>query len=499
MAKSSNSSSPLSTQHFQRVLLSAIHSIHEAVVVTDFEDRLLFANQGFERLTGYKAAEILGHPLYESLLPEDMWEEMRQTNLRRRERQSDLYETELLMADGSSRRIMSRGTPLMDEAGEPIGTVGVLSDIEELRRLQSLRDYLVDETSRVYDTSTIVGESKALQGTLEKARQVAPANTAVLIEGETGTGKELLAHAIHKWSKRRHKPLIKVNCAAIPHELFESEFFGHKKSAFTGATSDKVGRFELAHEGTLFLDEIGELPLEQQGKLLRALQEGEVQRVGENKLRKADVRLVAATNRDLAEEVRAKRFREDLFYRLSVFPLTIPPLRQRTDDIPLLARAFLSQQTKELGRLPLRILEQDIETLCSYSWPGNIRELQNVIERSAILSKGTTLALTLKLPTEGGDNSAAAAPMESTDGPVSDLKATSIHASVSLGDQEMTLEDVAKFEQAVVLRAIKACRGRVYGRDGAARALGLKPSTLQSRLKKWGYTKQWIGGLKEED
>ncbi|MEM0967500.1 MAG: sigma 54-interacting transcriptional regulator [Verrucomicrobiota bacterium] len=459
--------SPISSQQFEEVLLAAVHSIEELIVVTNFQDRLLFANRAFEVMTGFRAADLMGEVLYRHLLPEEEWSRMESRNAERQEGLSDWYELEIICKDGSRRAVLGRGMPLLDRDGVPIGTVGVMTDRDQLSRLESVRDYLEEEFRADYQPDAIVGGSENLKQLLQQARKVAPGDTTVLIEGESGTGKELVAHAIHDWSKRKKKTLIKVNCAAIPKELFESEFFGHKKGAFTGATADKIGRFELAHEGTLFLDEVGELPLEQQGKLLRALQDGEIQRVGETMPRKVDVRLIAATNRDLAVEVTKKQFREDLFYRLSVFPLRMPPLRERPEDVPSLAEHFIGLSCQRLGKKRLGIKEEDARRLIDYPWPGNIRELQNVLERSVILSKGRTLTLHLG---DNGRTREAEPKREKTNEP-------------------KNLEELESFEKKIVLNALTRSAGRIYGDQGAAKALGLKPSTLQSRLKKWGMRK----------
>jgi len=468
MSAQDPSHSPLSNRHFEDVLLAAVHSIEEAIVVTDFKDRMLFANRAFETLTGYRTAELMGEILYQHILPEEEWAVMQSRNEGRQEGKSDWYEIELIRKGGDRRRVLSRGMALRDNNGKPIGTVGVMTDVENLHHLEGVRTYLENESRAQYRPDGIVGSSPELRKVLQQARQVAPGDTSALIEGESGTGKELIAHSIHDWSKRKGRTLIKVNCAAIPKELFESEFFGHKKGAFTGATSDKIGRFELAHKGTLFLDEIGELPLEQQGKLLRALQEGEIQRVGETAVRKVNVRLIAATNRNLAEEVAAKRFREDLYYRLSVFPLHMPPLRKRAEDIPALARHFIALSCQRLGKPELTLSEPDVQRMMTYSWPGNIRELQNVIERSVILSTGHTLTLHLD---------------EATRIP-SPPKPSQPHIPT-------TLEEVETLQKEIILRELTKANGRIYGEKGAATALGLKPSTLQSRLKKWRIEKRY--------
>jgi len=295
---------------------------------------------------------------------------------------------------------------------------------------------------------------------------VAPTDANVLITGESGTGKELIARAIHQSSSRRDRPLIRVNCAAIPKDLFESEFFGHVKGAFTGAVSDRVGRFELADGGTLFLDEVGEIPLELQGKLLRVLQDQQFERVGENHTRAVDVRVIAATNRDLKTEVRDKNFREDLYFRLNVFPIESVPLRRRIEDIPILAQEFLNRACQKFNRPPLALRERDVETLKAYPWPGNVRELENVIERQVITADGR-----LDLDLQGPD-SAARHTLE----PMPPAR----HFDGEL----MTEHELRELETNNLRRALKISGGRVFGDDGAAALLGVKPTTLSSRLKK---------------
>ena len=277
-----------------------------------------------------------------------------------------------------------------------------LTEVDRLReRLELENAYLQEEIRIETNPRGIIGQSEAIQKTLRQVKLVAPTAAAVMITGESGTGKELIARAIHEATSRSDRPLIRVNCAAIPRELFESEFFGHVKGAFTGAVRDRIGRFELADGGTLFLDEVGEIPLELQGKLLRVLQEGNFERVGEERTRTVDVRLIAATNRDLKQEVQRGRFREDLYFRLNVFPVESVPLRDRREDIPLLAQHFLMSESKEL-KSNLRLSEGDARRLSRYDWPGNVRELQNVIERAAILAQNGRLRI--DLPDAPGPN-----------------------------------------------------------------------------------------------
>ncbi len=309
-----------------------------------------------------------------------------------------------------------------------------------------------------------MGKSLALRKVWQQIEVVAPTDASVLIVGESGTGKELVARAIHGRSQRQNQPLVSVNCAAIPRELFESEFFGHLKGAYTGATQDRVGRFELANGGTLFLDEVAEIPQELQSKLLRALQEGEFERVGEARTRKVDVRIVAATNRDLAKEIEAHRFREDLYYRLNVFPIEVAPLRHRKDDIPLLATLFIERACAHMNLPRPELTAANVSQLQQYDWPGNVRELQNIIERAVITSRGKALHFALS-------------PTEQHQLPV---RSPSDMAEV-VPEVEMK-----RRERDNIRLALKRAEGKIYGENGAAALLGIKPNTLAARIKKLG-------------
>ncbi|MFT6466679.1 sigma 54-interacting transcriptional regulator [Halopseudomonas sp.] len=385
--------------------------------------------------------------------------------------------------DGSMFPVEFTSTPVIS-GGSIIGSVVVFRDIterqmtqqrlqsamEELRelkqRLEQQNAYLQEEILIEHHYREIVGQSEPILTIIKQIDVVGPTDASVLIHGESGTGKELIARAIHQSSRRSDSPLIRVNCAAIPAELFESEFFGHVRGAFTGAMRDRVGRFELADGGTLFLDEIGEIPLELQSKLLRVLQEGQFERVGEERTRKVDVRIITATNRDLLAEVKAKRFREDLYFRLNVFPILSPALRERPEDIPLLASHFVKQICSRLGRPPARLRKTDVERMQSYNWPGNIRELQNIIERALITSKGQDLLLDMP-----------------------------VGQAAAVGQAQADLPQVSGILTEVQLRALEkdnlnaalaASDGKIFGKDGAAALLGVKPTTLASRLKRFG-------------
>jgi transcriptional regulator with GAF, ATPase, and Fis domain len=351
-----------------------------------------------------------------------------------------------------------------DQAASAIANARAFSELERLRQqLESQNAYLKEEVEAVRAFGGMVGRSRALHRVLKQVDDVAATDSTVLILGESGTGKGLLAKEIHERSRRAHKPFVRVNCSAIPREMFESEFFGHVRGAFTGAFRDRPGRFQAADGATIFLDEVGELPLDLQPKLLRVLQEGQFERVGEDITRHVDVRVIAATNQNLAEEVRARRFRQDLFYRLNVFPLELPPLRARTDDIPLLAVHAITEVSRKPRIQAPPLTQADAARLRQYDWPGNIRELQNVIERAVILSKGIRLRLDIAL----ADLPAPATPASDADVP-----------EVILTDRECRAR-----ERANLMKALQRADGRIYGRGGAAELLAINPTTLASRLR----------------
>lgn len=342
--------------------------------------------------------------------------------------------------------------------------------IESLKnKLVSEKGYLEEEIKTQYNFAEIVGQSSALRGVLKQVETVAPTDSTVLLCGETGTGKELIARAIHNLSVRNERTLVKLNCAAIPTGLLESELFGHEKGAFTGAVAARVGRFELAHQGTLLLDEIGEIPLDLQPKLLRVLQEHEFERLGSSRTIKTDARLIAATNCDLAQMVAAKTFRSDLFYRLNVFPITIPPLRERTGDIPLLVGYFAQKHAARMNKHLKSVPAPTMEALCNYHWPGNVRELENFIERSVILSGGAEL-----------------------ESPLAELQTTAVAAAAgSAGVAQTTsstpqLSTMEEMERAHIREVLRHANGMIGGKSGAAEILGLPSSTLRSRMKKLG-------------
>lgn len=347
-------------------------------------------------------------------------------------------------------------------------------EIERLKEeLERERDYLREEVRVSMNLGHIVGGSPALNSMLARIEAVADTPASVLIIGETGTGKELVAHAIHARSARAAKPLVKVNCASIPDELFESEFFGHVRGAFTGAHRDRPGRFQLADGGTIFLDEVGEIPLALQGKLLRVLQEKQFERVGDDRTITVDVRVVAATNKDLEKAVEAGEFREDLYYRLSVFPVQVPPLRRRGDDVIQLAAHFIEQICREFVRPVPQLTQSDVEALRRYDWPGNVRELKNVIERALILSRGDTLHLDLSLA-EGAATPALPPPADAR--PAAERPAPAF----------LTEEDMKARQRDNLVAALEAAGWRIAGQQGAAKLLGISPSTLADRIKSFG-------------
>jgi transcriptional regulator with GAF, ATPase, and Fis domain len=332
---------------------------------------------------------------------------------------------------------------------------------------------LKEELAGAHAYGELIGESPSLKGIMARIDLVAPTGASVLVLGESGTGKELIAREIHKHSQRADRPLIKVNCATIPRELYESEFFGHVKGSFTGAISDRLGRFEAADGGTLFLDEVGEIPPGLQGKLLRVLQEGEFERVGEGRTRKVDVRIIAATNKKLAEEVKNGRFREDLYYRLNVFPIEVPPLREHREDIPQLAAHFVRVFARRLNRAVPRLTKSNLMDLKAHAWPGNVRELQNIIERALILSPQGRLRLDLPRVNAGVNPAARDSGADAGRPPAAIL----------------TDADIKTLQQRNLLAALAQSGWRIYGSRGAAHLLGIKPTTLIERMRRLGIAR----------
>jgi PAS domain S-box-containing protein len=351
--------------------------------------------------------------------------------------------------DKLERRVEERTIELQSALSE----IKIMKDQFEAENI-----YFRQQNKMKHQFEYIIGKSDGLKYVLYRAQQVATANTTVLILGETGTGKELIAAAIHNMSSRKERPLITVNCAALPGNLIESELFGREKGAFTGADTRQIGRFEIAHGSTICLDEIGELPLELQAKLLRVIQHNEFERLGSSHTIKVDVRIIATTNRDLEEEVRKGRFRQDLYYRLNVFPITVPPLRLHKDDIPLMVQAFMERYSRKLGKQITTIQKETMKALQDYPWPGNVRELESIIERAVILCPGPVLQLADKLEI----------------------------SSPALSVAMRTLEDT---ERSQILKILSETKWRIEGKDGAAAILGIHPSTLRAKLHKLGMVR----------
>ncbi len=462
----------------------------EGIYGVNAEGVTTFVNPAAARMLGWEAADLVGRDMHAAVhhtRPDGSHYPHRDCPIYAAFRDGAVHQVDhevFWRADGTSFPVAYTSTPIRDR-GRLLGAVIVFRDISQRREdearlksalaeVDSLRErlelenaYLKEEIRAERHHQGIIGHSPAIAATLRQVDLVAGTDATVLITGESGTGKELIARAIHEASRRSDRPMIRVNCAAIPHALFESEFFGHAKGSFTGALRDRVGRFELADGGTLFLDEVGEIPLELQGKLLRVLQERSFERIGEARTRAVDVRVVAATNRDLRAEVRAGRFREDLYFRLNVFPIEARPLRERPEDIPPIAQHLLTAAARRLNIPEPRLSEGDVRRLCRYAWPGNVRELENVIERAAILSARGRLRLDLpdEEPVRRPDPARPAAAPEGRPATEAERRAR---------------------DRAEIVAALALAGGRISGRGGAAERLGLRPTTLASRIKAHG-------------
>jgi PAS domain S-box-containing protein len=463
-----------------------LHTIDPEGRLTDVSDHWL------ERL-GYGREQVLGRSILEFMT--DASRQPLVGRLKEIISEGDFRNVprQMVTKAGEVRDVLLSSRTERDARGAVIRTLVASKDVTERNRaearlkeaygeiarlkeeLERERDYLREEVSVAMNLGRIVGGSPALKAMLARIEAVADTPANVLIVGETGTGKELVAHAIHARSSRTNGPLVKVNCASIPHELFESEFFGHVRGAFTGAHRDRVGRFQLADGGTIFLDEVGEIPLGLQGKLLRVLQEREFERVGDDATRVVDVRVIAATNKDLEKAVEAGEFREDLYYRLSVFPVQVPPLRRRGDDVVQLALHFLDQVCREFGRPCPSLTQSQADALRRYDWPGNVRELKNVIERAVILSAGDTLRLDLSLPVATPETP-----------PVGSPAATAVDAVAGGGRHFVTEAALREQQRANLQAALTAAGWRIAGKGGAAELLGIRPSTLADRIRTFG-------------
>jgi formate hydrogenlyase transcriptional activator len=396
-----------------------------------------------------KSGEVIGHIL--AIDPNSVTTEKNQTAI-----------LKIFAARAGAEIERMKAEKELEKANEQL-TLRLKEIVTLKNQLQQENKYLQEEIKLTYNFEEIISRSKDFQKILQQIQQVASTDATVLILGESGTGKELIARAVHNISNRSKRPLVKVNCATLPANLIESELFGHEKGAFTGAMDRKIGRFELADAGSIFLDEIGELPVELQSKLLRVLQEGEFERLGNPKTMKVNVRVIAATNRNLHQAIEKKEFREDLYYRLNVFPITCPPLRDRKEDIPLLVKHFCQKHEGKIGRKVNNVSPKVMEALIAYNWPGNIRELENIIERAMILSQGGSLEYGEWIPTE---------------------KVSSNATSSSAASK---LEDVEKEH---IIEVLKKTGWKVSGEKGAAKILGLNPTTLEARMKKMGIKRE---------
>jgi len=435
----------------------------------------VFYSDRFREILGYSSEEFPGtiDSFHSRLHPEDAEAIWAAIERHLQKRVPYKVEYRLQTKSGHYLWFLARGQAIWNTEGNAIRMSGSIQDITERKqaelnlqgalseiiglkeKLEIERAYLQEEIKLEYNYENIIGQSDGLKYVLYKVEQIAPSDTTVLVLGETGTGKELVARAIHGLSPRKDRALVKVNCATLPSNLIESELFGHEKGAFTGAHARQLGRFEVANGATLFLDEIGELPLELQSKLLRVLQDGEFERLGSSGTIKVDVRVIAATNRNLEEEVRRGRFREDLWYRLSIFPITVSPLRERMEDIALLVDFFVDKISKRLGKSIESIPTSVMNTLQNYQWPGNVRELENVLERAAINTSGPKLRL------------------------VDELKKP--HK-----DLTKTQKTLAEVERDHIVRVLEQANWKVSGKNGAAEILGLNRSTLRARIRKLG-------------
>ncbi len=474
-----------------------LHSAGEGVYGLCCEGKTTFVNPAAAAMLGYEVEELKGQPMH-SLLHHTHADGSDYPNI-----ECPIYaafkdgsvhhvdDEVFWRKDGSSFPVEYTSTPIKQD-GKLLGAVVVFNDVtkrkqaeEELQkayaevekmkqRLEAENTYLQEEIRTKHNFKEIVGQSCPIKQVLNQIELVAPTMANVLIIGESGTGKELIARAIHDRSERSDRPLIRVNCAAIPNELFESEFFGHMRGSFTGAIKNRTGRFELADGGTIFLDEVGEIPIDLQSKLLRVLQEGQFERVGDEATRTVDVRIIAATNRDLRKEVEKGNFREDLYFRLNVFPVEAVPLRDRLDDIPLLAEHFITIICKRINREIPKLTNANVKQLQTYAWGGNIRELQNVIERAIIVGKGNRLIF--NLPKNKNEHIDA------------------VQESVNSTDSDLPYNEIERLarDKINIIAALTYTRGKISGAEGAAELLGIKPTTLASRMKSLGIDKKDI-------
>lgn len=473
-----------------------LNAAGEGIYGLDCDGLTTFLNHAATKILGRKADELLGQPMHKLLhhtKPDGSDYPAHNCPIYAAFKDGAVHHVDdevFWRNDGTSFPVDYTSTPIYKDE-KLSGAVVVFKDISERKKaeqslkhayteVEQLKDrleaenlYLQEEMRTEHNFKDIIGQSNAIQHVLNQVELVAPTQASVLITGESGTGKELIARAIHERSDRSDRTLIRVNCAAIPRELFESEFFGHVKGSFTGAVKDRAGRFELANGGTIFLDEVGEIPLELQSKLLRVLQEGQFERVGEEKTRTVDVRIISATNRQLKDEVEKQNFREDLYFRLNVFPIEAVSLRERTQDIPLLAQHFIKLSCRKLNRPEPSLTKANVKQLQSYTWRGNIRELQNVIERAIIVSKNNRLHFDLVSDS------------------VADENVQQSMQQIESGPDDVPYNETERLQRDRynIMAALKLTEGKISGADGAAELLGIKPTTLASRMKTLGINK----------
>lgn len=472
-----------------QLLLSAVG---DGIYGVDVEGNTTFVNNAAEKILGWKKEELVGkniHQMIHHSYPDGKHYHDHQCPIYAAFKDGQIHNVDNEVfwdKNGNPVPVEYKSTPVT-ENGFLIGAVVIFRDITErksiqekllhaLKEVDTLKErlemdnaYLLEELNADFNHHQIIGNSIKVQHMVNQIELVGATNANVLITGESGTGKELIARAIHEVSERKARPMIRVNCAAIPTELFESEFFGHVKGAFSGAITDRIGRFELADGATIFLDEVGEIPLQLQGKLLRVLQEQQFERVGESKTRTVDVRVISATNQNLKERVEQQKFREDLYFRLNVFPIHSPALRERGDDIPLLVKHFINKVSVSFNRPQPRISVAQMQLLTQYNWPGNIRELENVIERQIILAKDNKITFDslIKKP---------------------QIKQQS--SPLNIEGECVSVYDQKTLEKNNLIKALTHCKGKIYGENGAAQLIGLKPTTLSSQLKKYGINRQ---------
>ncbi len=452
----------------EKELRQIVETVPCLIIIMKPTGEFLYANSNLLNYTGLKQEDVISENFRERIFHPIEFKYMRS----KREqviREAEIFETEtrILGRDGKYRWFLTRFSPIKDENAQVVQWCMTSIDIDDRKRNEEKihkENIVLREGIDTNSKTDFIGTSDKMHNVHRLISLVSNTNSSVLILGETGTGKELVARAIHNTSRRKEKIMIKVNCAALPANLIESELFGHEKGSFTGATERRIGKFELADNSTLFLDEIGEMPIDLQVKLLRAIQEKEIERVGGKEIVKVNVRIIAATNRKLENEIKTGNFRSDLFYRLNVFPITIPPLRERKDDIPILANHFLAKSAKNIGKKINTISDKVMEELINYNWPGNVRELEHLIERSVILNKDI----------------------------INEIHLPQIEQKDIAPNEDNVVKTIHENERDYILSVLKKCKGKKGGTDGAAKLLGIPVSTLNSKIKKLQITKAQI-------